>query len=206
MMSQAGGEFGRPMSSMGYGGVVPQMQYPVRWPLDLAWVECVLNLMLAKQGSMMWGNPMMPYAQQQQAMIQQQAMLAAQQAYQQSMYAAMSMAGSQAGDADGRTTSPIPASAPYNSMSPGVMGYGGMPSFMPQYGMMGGGSPMMTPYMPSFPPSTAGFGPAPGSELGQGPRSRMSSYNPGPPLQEQRTGSPMRQGEQGRSSPRPHIS
>jgi CCR4-NOT transcriptional complex subunit CAF120 len=160
-----------------------------------------------KQSAMMWGNPMMPYAQQQQAMIQQQAMLAAQQAYQQSMYAAMSMAGSQAGDADGRTTSPMPVGAPYPSMNPGVMGYSGMPSFMPQYGMMGGGSPMMTPYMPSFPPSTAGFGPGPGSEIGQGPRSRMSSYNTGQqPVQEQRTGSPMRQTEHGRSSPRPHIS
>jgi hypothetical protein len=29
MMSQTGGEFGRPMSAIGYGGVAPQMQYPV---------------------------------------------------------------------------------------------------------------------------------------------------------------------------------
>lgn len=201
-MSQSGGDYTRPMSTVGYGAMMPPMQYPVSPPTERLAGSSATDQHVRMQGSaMMWPNTFNPYAQQQQQMFQQQAMMAAQQAYQQSLYAAMSIAGSQAGDVDGRVGSPMAGSAGYPaSMN---MGYGGMPPFMPPYGMMGG-SPMMTPFMGSFPPGSA-YPPGSAAEM---PQSRMSSYNLGPdrgPMPEQRTGSPLRQGDQGRASPRDRV-
>ncbi len=161
---------------------------------------------------MMWG--MNPY-QQQQAMIQQQAMFNAQQAYQQSMYAAMSMAGSQVGGNDdgGRTTSPMPPGQ--YGMPP--IGYGTMPPFMPPYMSppIMGGSPMLNPYMSGFPGGAGGYAGSNADFGAMPPQSRMSSFNLNPDrtgeMREQRTGgrtgSPARTGgmagERDTDSPRP---
>ncbi len=203
-MSQSGGDFPRPMSAVGYGAMMPPMPYPVSFTNVLTGARTKLIIRVVTQGSaMMWPNSFNPYAQQQQQqMFQQQAMMAAQQAYQQSLYAAISMAGSQAGDMDGRVGSATSVAGGFPSMTPPPMnmGYGGMPSYMPPYGMMAG-SPMMTPFMGSFPPNAA-YPPGMTADM---PQSRMSSYNlvgDRGPIQEQRTGSPMRQGGQGRASPR----